>query len=401
MFAALITRRSATDLLTRHDDPNDNPTVIHDAARTTPSHGHPYDAASLADALDRPYLLRERRQAQSGTNAVWCVMIGGARDGTSLADDEWAAISLRIATAAGFTPTKDRPGARWAALRYPSRMTGLLVASTVGHDGRPVRVDGEAITAACDGVRREIELQDSVLPGPFDRPDSSTLVSIRDHMSGVAHAWGGDDLAGLLLKRAGFRFVQPDAAPGRWRTPYGIDQANRAHLTTEAVAMLRAAHYDVDFDDELFVRPDVEPPAHPMSDPIRDAGELLYFCNTAEEGAALADQVLGQGGVLDRVHEFTHSLTAWADYRLDAGDLAARLNTATDTIFAVMADMLPIPDEVRAHPLDPDTPPEFHTRRATAAKSTTAAFAAATTPTPQAPAPHRLASPSPGITPAR
>jgi hypothetical protein len=324
-------------------------------------------------------------------------MLGGLRDGAALDDAEWAAICRRVATAAGFEADENRAGTRWAALRYPSGMTGLLVASTVGHDDRPVRVDGEEVNATCDRVRRELALQDSVPPGPFDRPESSTLVTVREYPSGVAHAWGGDDLAGRLLERAGFRYVEPDEGPGRWRTPYGLDQAERAHLTSDAVAMLRAARYEADYDDELFVRPEVSPPTRPLSDPIRETGELLYYCETPEEGAALAEQVLGHDGVLDRVHEFTHSLTGWAEYRLGAGDLAARLNTATDTLMTVMADMLTIPDELRAHPRDPDTPWEFHTRRAHAARSTTAATA--TTPaSPPVPTPHRFPPARPGNT---
>lgn len=68
--------------------------------------------------------------------------------------------------------------------------------------------------------------------------------------AGVIAEGQGDELSGLLLRRAGFLPVSTPRSSW-WRTPYDLEPAEQQEMATAAYDMLRAARCEVSIAPEL------------------------------------------------------------------------------------------------------------------------------------------------------
>jgi hypothetical protein len=375
MFAD-ISPRWATDVFP-DDRPWIAPILIHGNDRT-PWEPNSRAVRSIADHLDEP-TLRRSRGLPTPVASVWHITIADIPDIADLDDIECAAISKDIAVAAGIR-NGQHPTTRWVAARSHQTQTLHVIASAIGDNGEPVAVDRDNVHRACRGIEQHIHAQNHA---PLDRTGAEELdhgaVVIRDTPSlGVAHTVGADHLAELLLKKAGFRPHDLGSGFQAWRTPYGADLDQRAHIAGTALDLLSAVGYHVSIQTSLLTRPMPDHDIGRAERRIADLTEQLGFCSRAEDIAEITAEI---DAALHQTIEFTRALGTWTDRHLGDSAYTTRLADAATLLDQAAA-------VINRDPAEAPDPRPVHmvTRAATTRTTTPGATTTPTTPTPPNPA---------------
>ncbi|MFI1577667.1 hypothetical protein [Embleya sp. NPDC020630] len=376
MFAHITARHAAEAL--HAANPWSAPSIVHDSVQTSWALAdHPRDR--LVQDLAEPAAKHDRVH---GTNTedtgVWHIAIGGITDIADLDDGECAAITHDVAAAAGFHDG-DRPTTRWVAARSRQDHTLHLIASTVGNNDEPLRVETEHVHHVCREIETRIHDQNHA---PLEHIGADDLdheaVVIRDNPElGIAHTLGADNLAELILSKTGFRSADLGAGFRAWRTPYGAGPEQRAHIASTALDLLSAVGYRVSIQTSLLTNPRPDHDIGRAERRIADLTEQLDFCFDADDVAEATTEI---DATLRRTTEFTRALSAWSDQRLDDGAYSARLAEAATLLDRAAAIINRDPAEAPA-----PRPSHMVTRAATT--STTARPGPATTPAASAPLP--------------
>ncbi|MGW7523034.1 hypothetical protein [Streptomyces sp. NPDC054783] len=191
-------------------------------------------------------------------------------------------------------------------------------------------------------------------------------VVITRHPTGNVTAEGGDELAAILLKRAGF-VIETTPRSFWYRLPWDMGEARENQMASQAARMLTAVGYRVGLGPDLRVGA-ITTPSDPQGKRVPGQQILrltdeLNGAETYESAAELTEHVLDPNdGVVVRLSEFFEAAAEQAKTsETDAGwDLSYDLAEAAATLASLGEELHDAADQLRA--LDRPAKPSWRTR---------------------------------------